>query len=196
MPRLGARPRGPVHPGSSRCARKPRRCARGRNPERLDPEGRQSPRSKRRSATAPPRWGQSRNTGCRCIGFQTGLVSIFSSSDPQTYLFPAHSEPIRIDGQGSEPTSVATPSSVRHEMDARYACQRRSVILEVGSPRCHPFLQHPQLSPPNRRQQVAHAVVVADLGVLIVRRWIASLRGKLRASLDEAGIVRDEHAPA
>ena len=48
--------------------------------ERFEPDGRQSPRSNRLSATPPPTRSNPANTGCRCIGFQTGRASMFCSA--------------------------------------------------------------------------------------------------------------------
>src|SRR5690606_26982279 len=47
---------------------------------RFEPEGRQRPFSKSCSATLPPTTGCSAKTGCRCMGFHTGLDSILASS--------------------------------------------------------------------------------------------------------------------
>jgi hypothetical protein len=44
---------------------------------RLEPEGRQSPRSNKSAATAPPIAAYFWKMGWRCMGFQTGRVSMF-----------------------------------------------------------------------------------------------------------------------
>jgi hypothetical protein len=47
---------------------------------RFEPLGRHNPSPKRASQTWPPTRGQSRKTGWRCIGFQSGRDSMFSAS--------------------------------------------------------------------------------------------------------------------
>ena len=47
---------------------------------KAEPLGRQSPCSKSRRPTSPPRTWHERKTGCRCIGFQTGRDSMFRDS--------------------------------------------------------------------------------------------------------------------
>ena len=61
-------------------------------------------------------------------------------------------------------------------------------------PRRHPLRQHRQLRPADRGQEVAEAVVEADLGVLVVRYGLARLRRELARVRDER-VVAARPAP-
>ena len=62
--------------------------------------------------------------------------------------------------------------------------------------RRHPTAQDAELAPADRRQHVAHPIVEADRGVLVVRGGIAGLGGEEAAPLDQGRVVGDEHAAA
>jgi len=79
---------------------------------KADPLGRQSPFSNSRPDTLPPRTRQSLNTGCRCIGFQSGRASMFSASRAFTRPMIDDRGPARL--VSCLPSPVSCPPIVRH----------------------------------------------------------------------------------
>src|SRR5262245_9573382 len=49
------------------------------------------------------------------------------------------------------------------------------IELEIRSPLLHSLVEHSTLPPPNISQQIAQPIVVADLRMLIMRKWVAGL---------------------
>ena len=77
--------------------------------------------------------------------------------------------------------------------------QRRQCRLVSGShrpPPRHLRVEPGQLAAANRREQVAQAVVVANVFVLVVRRRLPGLRRQVARPIDDVAAVRDEHAAA
>src|SRR5690606_40182949 len=67
----------------------------------------------------------------------------------------------------------------------------------VLAPRLDPLVEYPQLPAPDRREQVAQAVVVADHRVLVVRRRVPRLRRQKASPVDPFLAVGDQRpAPA
>ena len=143
------------------------------------PDGKQRPLAKSSSATEPPTVSQPLKTGWRCMGFHSGRDSMFSASRARrtSSLVACRAEFIRIDGDHRQPAIVKPPRGLGHEIDAGQIAQRLAVGLEDLPLASHTILQHPQLPPANSRQDVAHAIVVADLSVLVVGRGIPCLGG-------------------
>ena len=65
------------------------------------------------------------------------------------------------------------------------ACRLADLRCEAG-----------QLAPTDRRQQIAHPVIVSDLGMLIVRGRVAGLGGQESGPSDVLRVVGDEHPAA
>ena len=76
------------------------------------------------------------------------------------------------------------------------SAQGALVVREVAPPRLNAVAEHLQLAASNSGQHVAHAVVVADFGVLVVGGRLAGLRGQLAGVGNEVPVVGDEHAAA
>ena len=84
-----------------------------------------------------------------------------------------------VDGDAGEPACVAPPGGLGHEVDSGHAPQPLGVVVKVAPARLDAFLEHLELAPPNRRENVAHAVVVANFRVLVVRGLVTRLCGEL-----------------
>ena len=66
----------------------------------------------------------------------------------------------------------------------------------VAAPRRHPLVEHRHLPAANRCADVAHAVVVANLGMLVVGRRITRLGRQKPRLLHPIGAVRQQSAAA
>ncbi len=157
-------------PGSIRWA--------GRVPARraTRPRRRRRAGSRRRPAAGA---SASRSAATRCCCLQR-----------QADVFPRGAEPPRIDGDAGQPAGRAAAGMLGHEADAGQVAQGLAVELEVRPPPLDAVVQHAQLPPAHRRQQVAHAVVVADLRVLVVRGRVAGLRGQEAGPFGQAPCCR------
>ena len=69
-------------------------------------------------------------------------------------------------------------------------------LPDLGARRFTRSLSVAELAPPDRGEQVAQAVVVADRGVLVVRGGVAGLGGEDSGRGRSGLVVRDEHAAA
>ena len=164
-----------------------------------DPLGRHSPRRKISSATAPPRITQSANTGCRCIGFhdrpRLDVCALEARADPSRAAPNAS-----LDGDDRSASSVDVRRSGASGMkrDAGHVGERGAVArVDRGGAATRLSSSAASWPRPTRGEQVAHAVVEADLAVLVVRRRIARLRGQVPRAFDRAsGVVGHQHAAA
>ena len=91
----------------------------------------------------------------------------------------------------------AAAGGLGHEGQARQPTQSLAVEGVVGTPCIDPLVEDAELPPPHARQEVAQAVVVADVGVLVVRRRVARLGRQEARLLDPLFAVGDQRpAPA
>lgn len=63
---------------------------------------------------------------------------------------------------------ATVPGSLGHKNDAREVYQHVTAGVKLRKSRRHVGRKIPQLRPSQRREQVAHAVVLAQLAVLVV----------------------------
>ena len=91
------------------------------------------------------------------------------------HILAARPEFIWFNGDDGQPAGVQAPGRFGHEGDARKIAQRLVIVFEDLPLAPHPVFQHPQLPTADGGEDVAHAVVVADLGVLVVGGRIAGL---------------------
>jgi len=86
---------------------------------------------------------------------------------------------------------ATAPRRFRHQRDAGQVAKGVSVILEDLPFAAHPVGQHLQLAAAHGGEQVAQAVVVADLRVLVVRGRVARLGGEFKRMINQRFIGRD-----
>ena len=149
-----------------------------------EPAGRQSPRAKSRAETSPPKARCEAKTGCRCIGFQSGRASMSSASSASRIA--SRSAP-NASGSTRMQVSQALPSpyaGLGHERDPGHAVEQLAVAVAEPAARRDALGERLELGAPEGGEEVAHPVVEADLGVLVVRRRLARLRRELARVLD------------
>ena len=121
--------------------------------------------------------GSRQKTGCRCIGFQTGRDSMFSRVPSPAACSRGAEIAAGIDRDTGQPAgrTVLGDSGIK-------AIPGRSPapVGSSGNAAPLPHWRRParEVVPDPRRQEVAHAVVVAEnLGVLVVWQRAPGLRG-------------------
>ncbi len=111
-------------------------------------------------------------------------------------LVPACPEGRWVDRRAGEPAGRAAGRMFGHELDAGQVFERAAIEGEVGPPLPDPPLEHRQLPPGDRGQEVAQPVVVADLRVFVVRGRVAGLGGQEAGPAAQLGVVAGEHPAA
>ncbi len=101
----------------------------------------------------------------------------------QAHILAGGAEFVRVDGDHRKPAVVPAPGRFGHEVDARQVAQRLMVGFEDLPLAAHSFRQHPQLPATDGGEDVAQAVVVTDLGMLVVRRGVTGLGGQFPPGL-------------
>ena len=77
-----------------------------------------------------------------------------------------------------------------HERDTRDAVEQLAIPVADPAARRHAHRKRLELRAPERGEEVAHPVVEADLGVLVVRHRLARLRRELARVLDPVAVPR------
>src|SRR5690606_13397725 len=70
------------------------------------------------------------------------------------------------------------------------------IVLKHVAPSRNPRLENLQLRPPNGSQDIAHSIIVTNLGVLVVRHGLPGLSRQLTSVSDQPLVVGDEHSAA
>src|SRR5437762_13404544 len=104
-------------------------------------------------------------------------------------------ELLRRDEHARQPAVAGAVRRFGHERDARRGERAAVDGVDLAAPR-ELRGQRLQLRAADRGEQVADAVVEADVVVLIVRGWLARLRREMARALDDVAAVRHEHAAA
>src|SRR5690606_33959054 len=108
-------------------------------------------------------------------------------------IFACRAKFVRINGNARQPPSVASPRSLRHELDSRKILQRLMVKLEVAPSSLDAILKYPQLAATDSSGYIAKPVIVTDFRVLIVGCWIPRLSSQLSCMVYQALIIRYQH---
>src|ERR1051326_1105213 len=101
-----------------------------------------------------------------------------------------------IDQNACKPSRAATERRFGHEFQSRNAGKSALISGTVFPTRLDPFLQMTELAASDGGKDVAHPVVEAQFGVLVVRRWIAGLGSEKTGFFNEHGLGRNQHASA
>ena len=117
-------------------------------------------------------------------------MSSASSSEPD--LLPVGTERAGVDGDAREPAVRRAVGRGGHEFDARRVAEKLAVAGVDSLPRRHALRQNRELRAADSGQEVAEAVVEADLGVLVVRYRLAGLRGELPRMREELVVAPGE----
>src|SRR5690606_39118692 len=80
--------------------------------------------------------------------------------------------------------------------DPRQIAQLLAVAVENGPPLRHTLVEDRELPDADRREHVAHAVVVADRLVLVMHHWLPRLGREKPGLGDQLSIVRSEETAA
>src|SRR5690606_35833983 len=84
----------------------------------------------------------------------------------------------------------------RLEGDSRNVAQRTLVVFEHRPALTNALVEDAELSTANTRADIAEAVVIADMGVFVVRRTVAGLGSKETRVLHPAFVPRNEGSSA
>jgi len=93
------------------------------------------------------------------------------------HLLTIGAEDLRRDEDYGQPAVGRPVIGLRHEFEAGKVTEGTLVIIEDLSPTRHPLIEDLELCAADGSQDVAHAVVEADLGMLVVRLRTACLLG-------------------
>ena len=104
-------------------------------------------------------------------------------------------ELLRRDEHARQPAVAGAVRRFGHERDARRGERAAVDGIDLAAPR-ELRGQRLELRAADRGEQVAEAVVEADVVVLIVRGGLARLRREMARALDDVAAVRHEHAAA
>ena len=99
-------------------------------------------------------------------------------------------------GDAREPVVGFVPIVHRHKVDAAQGAEFALIKLKYLFFLSQPPVQHLQLPPANAGHDIAHAVVVADLTVLIVTGRVSGLGGPEANFLDPLFVVGKQDAAA
>ena len=99
-----------------------------------------------------------------------------------------------IDRDAREPAVRRAVGRGGHEADAGSVAEQLAVAGVDPLPGRNALGQHRELRAPDRGQEVAEAVVEADLGVLVVRHGLAGLRRELARVGDERVVGPDQRS--
>ena len=104
---------------------------------------------------------------------------MFCDSEPLADLRGRRAERVFVDGDHREPVGRLAERRVRAGTRCRRRRERVAVARVDRAATRHLVVQRCELTAAERGEQVAHAVVEADLGVLVVRRGVARLGGEV-----------------
>ena len=139
-----------------------------------EPDGRISPFANSRSAVPFKVAVAPANTGCACIGFHIGRDSMASperctprSTADQPAMAGSTISAVsqQLSSASSAPPKISTPGR----------SARGAIAFPPASALLHHAVEPHQLGAPDRGKEVGEAVVVADLGVLVVRDGLPRL---------------------
>src|SRR5262249_14146771 len=85
---------------------------------------------------------------------------------------------------------------LRHELDAWQVTERLEIEREVGAPAIHAVVEYFKLRTPDRGQQIAEPVVVADLRMLVMERGSTGLGRKMADACRPLGAFCHQHCAA
>ena len=123
----------------------------------------------RRCSAAPVRAARApAKTGCRCIGFQIGRVSMPASRQVRRRARGAASRRRRVDDDRRQPAVVLRVVGTAEDRAPRPSRRTASRSARAAPPAADHLVEPAQLGAAQRGQHVAQPVVVADLGVLVV----------------------------
>ena len=74
-----------------------------------------------------------RKAGCRCIGFQTGRLSIPAAASPARTASRPGAPRAGSSSEHAQPAGAAAPARLRHEADAGQVAEAGAVVLEDGA---------------------------------------------------------------
>jgi len=114
----------------------------------------------------------------------------------QTNRFPVRTKQLRGDEHHREPPIGNPIIGLGHEFNPRHVFKCifiKSTDLPLAA---HATLQHLELPPANASQNIAHAVIEPDLGVLIVGKRLPCLLGQKPGTINQCLVMGGQHAPA
>ena len=120
----------------------------------------------------------------------------FLSFQRQPHVIMGSSECCGINQNRGQPASRPKPVRFRHHGDLRQTSQFIPIAIENLTTPIHAVYQYVQLFPADRRQQVAHAIVVANFIVFIVRSRFSCLSCQMPRSIGPDFPIADQHATA
>jgi hypothetical protein len=112
------------------------------------------------------------------------------------HLAAGEAEPGLVDQEATQPIGVEAVGGLRHHGDPGEIGEGAPVSERDGATLTDALLQPPQLPPPYAGEDVAHAVVVAELGVLVGEPRIARLLRPETRLLGPIAPRRHQHAAA
>jgi len=104
---------------------------------------------------------------------------------------PVGAERLWVHRDAGQPMCATAPRRFRHQRDAGEVAEGLGVGVEDAAFGRDAVGQHLQLAAAHGGQQVAQAVVVADLGVLVVRSRVARPGGEFKRMINQRFIGRD-----
>ena len=96
----------------------------------------------------------------------------------------------RVDDDGGQPAVVLGVVGAAEDAHTRLVGEERPIALTPAASPLHHVVQPRELGAAERREDVGEAVVVADLGVLVVRDGLTRLGGELADVIRQPPIVR------
>ena len=121
------------------------------------------------------------------MGFQTGRDSTLAASREPDELIARAAELFLIDQEATQPIRVQAVGGLGHERDAGKVGESIAIAEGDGAALLDAEIEDFKLAAADPREHVAHAVVVAELGVFVGNAGIAGLLGP-EARLFDPGV--------